>query len=124
MLRWKPASRRVVCTPLSHWFDQRKGGEIAFEQVGVEQKENEKSKKNELGYRRVRLAHAVSSDIQADTLDQHIKAAVELFRRYIPPIFEAITVEFFKKTQIITHIRIHNYGSGFYAKGLGFMVEG
>jgi hypothetical protein len=49
-----------------------------------------------MGYRRVRLAHAVSSDVQADTLDQHIKAGIELFPRYIPPIFEAITVEFFK----------------------------
>ena len=53
----------------------------------------------------MRLAHAVSSDVQADTLDQHIKAAVELFPGYISPIFEATTVEFLK-TQIITHIRI------------------
>ena len=51
-----------------------------------------------MGYRGTRLAHAVSSDVQADTLDQHIKAAVELFPRYIPPIFEAITVEIFKNS--------------------------
>jgi hypothetical protein len=56
-----------------------------------------------LGYRRVRLTHAVSSDVQADTLDQHIKAAIELFPRYIPPIFEAITVEFFKKSNNYPH---------------------
>jgi hypothetical protein len=42
--------------------------------------------------------NVVSSDVQTDTLDQHIKAAVELFRRYIPPIFEAITVELFKNS--------------------------
>jgi hypothetical protein len=51
-----------------------------------------------MGYRGTRLAHAVSSDVQADTLDQHIKAAVELFPRYIPPIFEAMTVEIFKNS--------------------------
>jgi hypothetical protein len=56
-----------------------------------------------MGYRRVRLAHAVSSDVQADTLDQHIKAGIELFPRYIPPIFEAITVEFFKKSNNYPH---------------------
>jgi hypothetical protein len=55
-------SRRVVCTPLSHWFGQiRKGGEIAFEQVyiEVEKKKKGKTKNNEMGYHRVRLAHAV-----------------------------------------------------------------
>ena len=56
-----------------------------------------------MGYRRVRLAHAVSSDVQADTLDQHIKAAVELNPRYILPIFKARTVEFFKNSNNYPH---------------------
>jgi len=95
-------SRRVVCTPLSHWFGQiRKGGEIAFEQVyiEVEKKKKGKTKNNEMGYHRVRLAHAVWSDVQADTLDQHNKVAVELFPRYIPLVFWGDDRKIFQKPQ-------------------------
>ena len=51
----------------------------------------------------MRLALAASRDVKAGTLDQHNKAAIEPKPRYIPPIFEAITAEFFKNSNNYPH---------------------